>query len=96
MFRLARKTKDSEGHRNVFINPDITKRERLEQFRLLRELRESKLNGEEDLVISNNHIVVRSERISCLRRGQSNFKLTPFFTVRNAHIHVFYLDINKD
>ena len=47
-----------------FINPDLTNLERLEQFRLRRELRERKLNGEEDLVISNNHIVARSERVS--------------------------------
>ena len=51
LLRLARKLKDSEGYRNVFINPDLNKRERLEQFRLRRELRERKLNGEEDLVI---------------------------------------------
>ena len=42
LFRLARKLKDSEGYRNVFINPDLTMRERLEQFRLRRELHERK------------------------------------------------------
>ena len=75
LLRLARKLKDSVGHRNVFINPDLAKRDRLEQFRLRSELRERKLNGEEDLVIYNNHIIVRSEMASFLRRGQNNLLL---------------------
>ena len=61
MLRLASKLIDSDGHRNLFIHPNLTKCERLEQFLLRRELRERKLNREEDLVISNNHIIVRSE-----------------------------------
>ena len=34
LLRLARKLKDSEGYINVYFKQDLTKRERLEQFRL--------------------------------------------------------------
>ena len=59
LLRLARKLKDSEGYVYAFINPDLTKSERLEQFRLRLELRKKKLNGEDDLVIYNNYIAFR-------------------------------------
>ena len=42
LLRLARKLNKCEEYRNVFINPDLTKHERLEQFHLRRELRKRK------------------------------------------------------
>ena len=65
----SRKLKDIDDYKEVFIAPDLTKMQRLEDFKLRKELRDRKEKGETDIFIRSGKIVQRQQRALQFRGG---------------------------
>ena len=60
ILRKAKSLRQYEKYRNVFINPDLTRRQQNEASILRAELKQRKENGEHDLIIRNGKIIPSS------------------------------------
>ena len=59
ILRKAKTLYDHKEWKGVYINRDMTAREREEEYQLRKELREKRLKGETNLVIKNGKIIMR-------------------------------------